>query len=239
MRQKIMFLLAGMALGMALLSGGSALAAAVLTAVPSNHVFYVDGRQVSLTAYEIGGSNYLKLRDIGQAVGFNVYWDGTVQIESDKPYTGVSPVRQAPVPTQQIQTAPTQESAQAAIKALWDSYPPGAVYPTPYRPNNPLSRPYSNCDHCAGWAMLCSDAAFGNLPWRYQIDPAWSDIRLGDLVRYDTSSSGHVVVVIDKTDDYIVVTESGTNNKVRWCGQYFKWWLEEQPGYALWTRYPQ
>lgn len=239
MRQKIMLLLAGMALGMALLSGGSALAAAALTAVPSNHTFYVDGRRVSLTAYEIGGNNYLKLRDIGQAVGFNVYWDGTVQIESDQPYTGVSPVSQAPVPTQQIQTAPTQESAQAAIKALWDSYPPGAVYPTPYRPNNPLSRPYSNCDHCAGWAMLCSDAAFGNLPWRYQTDPAWSDIRLGDLVRYDTSSSGHVVVVIDKTDDYIVVTESGTNNKVRWCGQYFKWWLEKQPGYAIWTRYPQ
>ncbi len=239
MRQKIMFLLAGMALGMALLSGGNALAAAALTAAPSNHVFYVDGRQISLTAYEIGGSNYLKLRDIGQAVGFNVYWDGTVQIESDKPYTGVSPVSQAPVPTQQIQTVPTQESAQAAIKALRDTYPPGAVYPAPYRPNNPLDRPFTNCDHCAGWAMLCSDAAFDDLPWRYQTDPAWGDIRVGDLVEYDNSTGGHVVVVVDKTDDYILVTESGTNNKVRWSGQYFKSWLEEQPGYALWTRYPQ
>ena len=132
----------------------------------------------------------------------------------------------------------TEENVQSAIKALRIIYPPGAVYPAPYRPNNPLSRPYTNCDHCAGRAMLCSDAAFGDLPWRYQTDPAWSDIRVGDLVRYDTSSSGHVVVVIDKTDDYIVVTESGANNKVRWCGQYFKWWLEEQPGYALWTRYP-
>lgn len=98
MRQKIMFLLAGVALGMALLSGGSALAAVAQTAVPSDHVFYVDGRLVSLAAYEIGGSNYLKLRDIGQTVGFNVYWDGTVQIESDQPYTGVGPVIKAPVP---------------------------------------------------------------------------------------------------------------------------------------------
>lgn len=98
MRQKIMFLLAGVALGMALLSGGSALAAVAQTAVPSDHVFYVDGRLVSLAAYEIGGSNYLKLRDIGQAVGFNVYWDGTVQIESDQPYTGVGPAIEAPVP---------------------------------------------------------------------------------------------------------------------------------------------
>ena len=98
MRQKIMYLLAGIALGMALLSGGSALAAVAQTAVPSNHTFYVDGRLVSLAAYEIGGSNYLKLRDIGQAVGLNVYWDGTVQIESDQPYTGVGPVIEAPVP---------------------------------------------------------------------------------------------------------------------------------------------
>ena len=239
MRQKVFFLLAGMALGMVLLSGSTALASTVLTATPSNQEFYIDGRRVTLTAYQIGGNNYLKLRDIGQAVGFNVYWDGTVQIESDKPYTGIAPVNQALTPTRQTQTAPTPESAQAAIKALRNTYPPNAVYPTPYIPNNPLSRPYSNCDHCAGWAMLCSDAAFGDLPWRYQTNPAWSEIRAGDLVRYDKSSGGHVVVVIDKTDDYILVTESGSNDKVRWSGQYFRTWLEAQPGYAMWTRYPQ
>lgn len=237
MKQRMITMLVGMMLGMVLLSGGHA-AGTALTATFSTQPIYVDGVQVHMTAYQIGGNNYVKLRDVGSLVGFNVYWDGAaVQIESGKPYTGTPPVD--PVPAQQIQTAPAEQNVQAAIKALWDSYPPGAVYPTPYRPNNPLSRPYTNCDHCAGWAMLCSDAAFGDLPWRYQTNPAWSDIRIGDLVRYDTSSSGHVVVVIDKTDDHIVVTESGTNNKVRWCGQYFKWWLEKQPGYALWSRYPQ
>ncbi len=29
------------------------------------------------------------------------------------------------------------------------------------------------------------------------------------------------------------------NNLVRWGEQYFKWWLEEQPGYARYTRYPE
>ena len=33
----------------------------------------------------------MKLRDIGEAVGFNVYWDGAVQIDSDSPYTGAAP----------------------------------------------------------------------------------------------------------------------------------------------------
>lgn len=238
MRQRIFHTLVGMMMGMVLLSGSSALASTVLTATPSNQEFYIDGRRVTLIAYQIGGNNYLKLRDIGQAVGFNVYWNGAVQIESDKPYTGAALVSQAPVPTQQMQTGPTQESAQAAIKALRNTYPPNAVYPTPYIPNNPLSRPYSNCDHCAGWAMLCSNAAFGDLPWRRVEQPSWDQIRIGDLVRYNTATSGHVVVVVDKTDSFILVTESGNNNKVRWSGQYFRTWLEAQPGYAMWTRYP-
>lgn len=239
MKQKVFILLAGMALGMALLSGGYAAANTVLTATPSSQMFYIDGRQVTMTAYLIGGSNYVKLRDIGAAVGFNVYWDGTVQIESDKPYTGVAPGNTAPDPTQQAQTTPTEESAQAAIMALKDIYPHMATYPTPYCSNDPLNRPYGNCDHCAGWAMLCSDAAFGSLPWRRIERPSWDQIRIGDLVRYSTATSGHVVVVVDKTDDYIKVTESGNTNMVRWGGQYFKWWLEEQPGYAMWTRYPE
>ncbi len=133
----------------------------------------------------------------------------------------------------------TEENVRAAIVALKEIYPDGTVYPTPYCSNDPLNRPYSNCDHCAGWAMLCSDTAFGRLPWRYETNPDWNDIQIGDLVEYDTARSGHVVVVVDKTEDYIKVTESGTHNKALWGGQYFKWWLEQQPGYALRTRYPE
>lgn len=231
MKKQIFTLLTGMVLGMALLSGGYAAASTALTATPSNQIFYVDGQRVSMTAYLIGGSNYVRLRDIGEAVGFNVYWDGTVQIQGDQPYTGV-----APTPAQQ---ALTEENVQAAILALKDVYPHMAYYPAPYRPNNPLNRPYSNCDHCAGWAMLCSDAAFGSLPWRRIKQPSWEQIHIGDLVEYDTATSGHVVVVVDKTDEYIKVTESGSTNMVRWGGKYPRWWLEEQTGYALRTRYPQ
>ena len=158
MRQRMFTLLAGMALGMVLLSGGYA-ASTALTATVSNQPIYVDGQRVYLTAYHIGGNNFVKLRDIGQAVGFNVYWDGTVQIESDKPYTGVIPSSQTPVPTQLIPTVPTEASAQAAIKALRDTYPHGTAYPTPYRPNNlqalyqlrPLCRLGHAVQRCGLW----------------------------------------------------------------------------------------
>lgn len=96
MKQRITTLLLGMVLGMALIGGSHAAASAILTATPSTQPIYVDGQRVSMTAYSIGGNNYVKLRDVGEAVGFNVYWDGgAVQIESGKPYTGIGPITQS------------------------------------------------------------------------------------------------------------------------------------------------
>jgi len=79
----------------AMLFNGATAVAAGLTAEPTWQNIYVDGEQVSMTAYNIAGSNYVKLRDIGQQVGFNVYWLDGVQIDTDAPYTGVAPVQKA------------------------------------------------------------------------------------------------------------------------------------------------
>ena len=62
-------LLTGMALG-ATFCGGAA--AAGIVAVPTRQPIYVDGQQVKMEAYNINGSNYVKLRDAGRQVGFNV-----------------------------------------------------------------------------------------------------------------------------------------------------------------------
>lgn len=206
----------------------------------SNQPVYVDGKQVRLEAYSIHGNNFVKLRDVGEAVGFNVYWDGSaVQVESGKPYTGSTPAGQTTPPTQQAPAALTEENVRSTIRALRDTYPTGTLYGAPYVPNNPFGRPFSNCDACAGWAMKCSDAAFGNLPYRQSYNPSWDEIRAGDLLDWRTGTSGHAVVVLEKTDEYIKVTESGIKNEALWGGQYFRWWLEEQSGYRLSTRYPQ
>ncbi len=37
---------------------------------------YLNGEEVQLTAYNIGGSNYFKLRDIARIIDFAVIWDG-------------------------------------------------------------------------------------------------------------------------------------------------------------------
>ena len=44
-----------------------------------------------MEAYNIAGHNYVKLRDMGKQVGFNVYWNAGVQIDTGHPYTGIAP----------------------------------------------------------------------------------------------------------------------------------------------------
>lgn len=72
--------------------------AAGILAERSTHRIVVDGKEVQMEAYVINGNNYVKLRDIGEQVGFNVYWDSDtkcVQVESEKPYTGEAPEKSA------------------------------------------------------------------------------------------------------------------------------------------------
>ena len=95
MKQKIFTMCTGLFIGAIITGGASAYAAGIL-AERSSHRIFVDGQEVQMEAYGIAGHNYVKLRDIGKAVGFEVYWDGDakcVQVESGKPYTGEAPAK--------------------------------------------------------------------------------------------------------------------------------------------------
>ena len=89
-KRNITAMVTGMVIGAALVSD----AAAGIVAEPTWQKIYVDGRQVSMTAYNIAGNNYVRLRDTGQQVGFNVYWSDGVQIDTGAPYTGIAPVQE-------------------------------------------------------------------------------------------------------------------------------------------------
>ena len=109
MRKGYLQFVAGIIIGGALFSGGTAYAAGLM-AEPSNQTFFVDGQQVQLQAYSIGGSNYVKLRDVGETVGFNVYWDGAVYIDTTVPYTGTAPAGQITAPAVTLPSQPEQAS---------------------------------------------------------------------------------------------------------------------------------
>ena len=92
--------------------------AAGIVAERSTHRVFVDGREVQMEAYRIKGNNYVKLRDMGEAVGFEVYWDsanGCVQVESGKPYTGEAPAKAEPEKPES-HPEPTAPADVAAMK---------------------------------------------------------------------------------------------------------------------------
>lgn len=86
------------------------------TAVVSSHKVTVDGEPVSLAAYEIGGNNYFKLRDLAQALSgtaaqFEVAWNGAAQridLTADTAYTPVGG---------ELAALPTGSKAAALTKA--------------------------------------------------------------------------------------------------------------------------
>ncbi len=95
--REITLVVAGIMLG-ATLAGPATQAAEMVAAQRSTQAIYVDGQRVQMEAYSIGGANYVRLRDVGKAVGFNVSWDGSaVQIDSNMPYAEETPAGAASV----------------------------------------------------------------------------------------------------------------------------------------------
>ncbi|RJE46621.1 MULTISPECIES: stalk domain-containing protein [unclassified Dehalobacter] len=60
------------------------------SAVLTTSSVYLDGVPIKLTAYNTGGNNYFKLRDVAAAIDFGVTWDGntnTISIDTSTGYT--------------------------------------------------------------------------------------------------------------------------------------------------------
>lgn len=134
-KRETIFMGLGILAGLAL-SGTASAAVQQLTATPTTQTFYVDGQRVDMTAFSIGGNNYVKLRDIGKEVDFGVTYDAatnSVHIDSTQPY-------QEEVPA--VPSTPTEESVQTTLAQLKQTYPTGTEFPTPYRStsNGPYRR---------------------------------------------------------------------------------------------------
>lgn len=59
-------------------------------ATPTTSRIFLDGGEASFTAFNIGGYNYFKLRDVAAAIDFAVIWDGatsTIGIDTSQGYT--------------------------------------------------------------------------------------------------------------------------------------------------------
>ena len=49
------------------------------TAKPSTHSLYINGQEVQLEVFNIGGNNFFQLRELGKALNFNVDYDNATR----------------------------------------------------------------------------------------------------------------------------------------------------------------
>lgn len=120
--KNLALVLAGILIGCILSDPVVHAAAEAISACRSSHAVCVDGKKIELEAYVIEGNNYVKLRDVGEAVGFNVWWDEekhTVQIESDRPYTGIPPMEKSVVDIDENTSADAAEVNPAALTGAY------------------------------------------------------------------------------------------------------------------------
>ena len=126
---------------------------------------------------------------------------------------------------------PTEQEVYDTIMALKDQYPEGMRWTND---NSYLSEAmHINGYGCAGFAFICSDAAFGDLPARTHT--SFDDIRVGDIIRI---GDVHSVVVLEKKDDSVIVTEGNYNSSIHWGREITRSYLESE-GFYVTTRYPE
>ena len=194
-KKNITAMVTGMVIGAALASE----AAAGIVAEPTWQKIYVDGRQVSMTAYNIAGNNYVRLRDIGQQVDFNVYWSDGVQIDTDAPYTGIAPV-------QEISSQPTDmEIREEMIRRINEVRKKHGV------PELAVDPRHNNQTECETVAASGYPYGFGsNLTAFTVMDP--ERIPQKAVANWE-NSPGHLATMIDPNGDAVGVGVTIANGK--------------------------
>ena len=238
-------------------------AAQQLTATPSTQRFYVDGKQAQLEAYAINGSNYVKLRDIGKAVGFNVSYDSS----TNSVYIGERPGGTQGTGCLTNGKAVTEENVLALLRQVEQDWPTGTVWGThttpgthknevPSTASGKIMRSYhvSNPYGCGAYASMVSSLIFGDTanPGRRLDD--LSQIRPGDIIFWVNNSNGtiwHVVVALESPNEKNAfhITDGNSGETVQWPDSSSPYsnvdnldcYRGEGKSHHLevWTRYPE
>lgn len=214
---------AGVLAGM-LISDPAGTALAALTANPSSQTFYLDGQRVNLQAYEINGSNYVKLRDIGQAVDFGVTYDAaanSVHISPDSPYAEEvnTPRAESDVGDGYLTNGKpiTEENVLEMLRQIEQDWPQDTIWgkrdtPGTYKNEVPSTEarriidnyPVNSTYGCGGYAAMVSSLVFGDTenPGRKLDDP--SQIRPSDIIFLVNTTTGeiwHVEIALESPNE--------------------------------------
>ena len=128
-------------------------------------------------------------------------------------------------------SAITDDNIRRLINGLRDDYPEGM----PWTNDNFYQSVVGMAGYgCAGFAMLCSDAAFGELPLVSSYFD-FDSIRVGDMLRINHNT--HSVIVLEKKESSVIVAEGNYNSSIHWDREISRQSLEKGEFFGM-TRYP-
>ncbi len=129
----------------------------------------------------------------------------------------------------------TEQKAYEILLSLKKDYPEGKAWDdntwSDFHGGN-----YSGGWGCVGFTYMASDRVFGTLPVKRITD--FSKIRVGDIFRYQSSSYGHSVIVLEVKSDRIVVVEGNWQKKVHWNREITFDFMKKYGKY-IYTRWPE
>lgn len=126
----------------------------------------------------------------------------------------------------------TEDSVREIINGLRTEYPEGMRWTNDNMHYSPALNLYGL--GCEGFALICSDAAFGSLPISGRHND-FDRIKAGDLLRVNHDT--HTVIVLEKKADSVIVAEGNYNSSIHWGRELSRRSLE-QGNYHVRTRYP-
>lgn len=128
----------------------------------------------------------------------------------------------------------TEANVRAVIEGFRSEYPEGMEWT-----NDNFYQCHAlriNGYGCVAFALICSDAAFGDLP----VSRKHSDfdaIRAGDTLRVNGNT--HTVIVLEKKEDSVIIAEGNYNGAIHWDRELDREKLEGDRSFYVETRYPE
>ena len=153
------------------------------------------------------------------------------------------PMEEARSIPDRAQTDLSEETIRSKMLALKSSYPEGMKFnnDTPFNSSNPYQAKGQLIDSisytakgCAAFALLLTDAAFGDLPFFELRSFTFEELRVGDVLRLNNNT--HSVVILEKKANSVILAEGNYNNAVHWGRELSR--SEVMAATYAWTRYP-
>ena len=137
------------------------------------------------------------------------------------------------IPTEELVEGPValaEAEVYSILMSFQETYPDGMKWTNEDRYVGNNGTLYMGC---WAFAMILSDAAFGNFPSRYHED--FNNVRVGDIL----VKPGHAIIVLSVDEDFVMAASGNDGGIITWWTKYPFDWLKTSSYSKIYTRWSE